>query len=210
VNEQVKTVPAGVSAPASPSYKELRAIDVAKYIEKRGKFSYLSWSWAVDTLLLHDQMAQWEYTWIENKPFVKIGNTAMVFCTVTAFGVSRTAQLPVMDHMNRAIEQPDAFQLNTAMQRCLAKAIALHGIGLYIYAGEDLPPVEAVKVLALGAAEVDTIVKLAAKAGVEPMVIAESYGVSGLEQVPMSQFAEIVDRLQKRALALIAEAEEEK
>jgi hypothetical protein len=47
--------------------------------------------------------------------------------------------MPVMDYKNRAIVQPDAFQVNTAMQRCLVKAIALHGIGLYIYAGEDLP-----------------------------------------------------------------------
>ena len=201
MNEQLNTAPAGDSSPASPSYKELRVIDVNKYVEKRGKFSYLTWSWAVDTLLLADPKAQWEYTWIENKPFVKIGSTAMVFCTVTALGVSRTAQLPVMDHMNRAIEMPDAFQVNTAMQRCLAKAIALHGIGLYIYAGEDLPPVEAVKVLAMGAAEIDTIVKLCSMVGVLPLVIAESYGYSGLEQVPMSYFAEIVDRLQKRALA---------
>ena len=63
----------------------------------------------------------------------------MVFCTVTAFGKRRTAQLPVMDYYNRAIPNPDAYQVNTAMQRCLAKAISLHGIGLYIYAGEDLP-----------------------------------------------------------------------
>jgi hypothetical protein len=47
-----------------------------------------------------------------------------------------------MDHRNKAIPSPDAMQVNTAMQRCLAKAIALHGIGLYIYAGEDLPETE--------------------------------------------------------------------
>jgi hypothetical protein len=63
----------------------------------------------------------------------------MVFCKVTAFGKSRTAQLPVMDFRNRAILNPNAYEVNTAMQRCLAKAISLHGIGLYIYAGEDLP-----------------------------------------------------------------------
>jgi hypothetical protein len=63
----------------------------------------------------------------------------MVFCAVTAFGKTMTAQLPVMDHKNKAIPNPDAFEVNKAMQRCLAKAIALHGIGLYIYAGEDLP-----------------------------------------------------------------------
>jgi hypothetical protein len=63
-----------------------------------------------------------------------------------------TAQLPVMNHRNQAIQNPDAFAVNTAMQRCLAKAIALHGIGLYIYAGEDLPvddtPVDAEEVYA--------------------------------------------------------------
>jgi hypothetical protein len=64
----------------------------------------------------------------------------MVFCTVHAFGVSRTAQLPVMNHRNQPIADPDSFQVNTAMQRALAKAIALHGLGLYIYVGEDLPP----------------------------------------------------------------------
>jgi len=53
-----------------------------------------------------------------------------------------TAQLPVMNNHNKAMPNPDAFAVNTAMQRCLAKAIALHGLGLYIYAGEDLPDEE--------------------------------------------------------------------
>lgn len=63
----------------------------------------------------------------------------MVFCTVRAFGRERTAHLPVMDHKHRAIPNPDAFQINTAMQRALAKAVGLHGLGMYLYAGEDLP-----------------------------------------------------------------------
>ncbi len=50
-----------------------------------------------------------------------------------------------MDHRNKPIPEPDAFQVNTAMQRALVKAIALHGLGLYIYAGEDLPPGEEAK-----------------------------------------------------------------
>jgi hypothetical protein len=66
------------------------------------------------------------------------GETMMVFCTVNAFGKSMTAQLPVMDYRNKAIPNPDAFATNTAMQRCLAKAIALHGLGLSLYVGEDL------------------------------------------------------------------------
>lgn len=115
-------------------YTKLRAIDVSKYVEKKSNLSYLSWAWAADQLLQNDPMATWEYK--EPKMF---GQTMMVFCSVTAFGKTMTAQLPVMDHKNKAIANPDAFDVNKAMMRCLAKAIALHGIGLYIYAGDDLP-----------------------------------------------------------------------
>jgi hypothetical protein len=115
------------------SYIELRKIDVSDKIEKKNNLSYLSWAWAVDTLLIHDQSATWTY----GQP-VMFGDTLMVFCTVTAFGKSMTAQLPVMDYKNKAIPNPDAFAVNTAMQRCLAKAIALHGLGLSLYVGEDL------------------------------------------------------------------------
>jgi hypothetical protein len=70
---------------------------------------------------------------------MQFGDTLMVFCSVTAFGKTMTSQLPVLNHQNKAISNPNAMDVNTAMQRCLAKAIALHGLGLYIYAGEDLP-----------------------------------------------------------------------
>ena len=114
-------------------YLELRKIDVSDKIEKKNNLSYLSWAWAVDTLLQHDPSATWTY----GQP-VMFGETVMVFCTVTAFGKSMTAQLPVMDYRNKAIANPDAFAVNTTMQRCLTKAIALHGLGLSLYAGEDL------------------------------------------------------------------------
>ena len=117
-------------------YKELRKIDVSKYTEKKNNLTYLSWSWAVDQLLLADPKAHWFYP-----EYQRWGNgTVMVFCTVVANDIARTAQLPVMDYRNKPISEPDSFSVNTAMQRCLAKAIALHGIGLYIYNGEDVPP----------------------------------------------------------------------
>lgn len=115
-------------------YTELAKINVNEHTEKKNGLTYLSWAWAVDQLQRLDENATWHYA--EPKQF---GETVMVFCTVKAFGRERTAQLPVMDHRNKAIPNPDAFQVNVAMQRCLAKAIALHGIGLYIYAGEDIP-----------------------------------------------------------------------
>lgn len=134
------------------NFSKLRAVNVSEYIEKKNNLSYLSWVFAVDQLLQRDPAATWDYKFGKEKsfdvdgrliedevPYVRISDTAMVFCTVRAFGVERTAQLPVMDYRNKPIPRPNSFEVNTAMQRCLAKAIALHGLGLYIYAGEDLP-----------------------------------------------------------------------
>jgi Protein of unknown function (DUF1071) len=115
-------------------FEELRGIDVSAHIEKKNGLSYLSWAWAIDQLLLKDPSATWEF----HEP-TKVGETFMVWVSVTAFGKTNRFPLPVMDHRNKAIPNPDAFQLNTAYMRCLAKCIATHGLGLYIYAGEDLP-----------------------------------------------------------------------
>jgi cytochrome P450 len=94
-----------------------------------------------------DPSAEWEFREWDGKPVLFMPDmTAMVHCKVTAFGKAKAVFLPVMDHRNKAIVSPDAFAINTAMQRALVKAIALHGLGLYIYAGEDLPAVEQEKV----------------------------------------------------------------
>lgn len=119
------------------NFENLAAINVSDKIEKKNGLSYLSWAWAVDQLMRADPDANWEYP--EPRMFA---DTMMVFCRVTAFGKTMQSHLPVMDHRNRPIANPDAFAVNTAMQRCLVKAIALHGLGLYIYAGEDLPTQE--------------------------------------------------------------------
>ena len=128
------------SASNSNSFAQMAATNVNEHVEKKNGLSYLSWPWAVDQLLRADPTATWDYRDFNGAPHLTLADgTAMVFCTVTAFGQSRTMQLPVMDHRNRAITNPDAFAVNTAMQRCFVKAVALHGLGLYIYAGEDLP-----------------------------------------------------------------------
>ena len=139
-------------------YKERRQIEGSKSTEKKNGLTYLSWAWAVDQLLLADPKAHWFYP-----EYQRWGNgTVMVFCTVVANDIARTAQLPVMDYRNKAIPEPDAFAINTAMQRCLAKAIALHGLGLYIYNGEDVPP-------DLGAdVTVDVVAKQAPKVAAPP------------------------------------------
>jgi len=115
-------------------FVELAGINVNEHVEKKANLSYLSWAWAVDQLMRADSQANWAF----HEP-VMFGETMMVSCTVTAFGKPMTMHLPVMDHRNQAIKNPDAFQVNKNMMRCLVKAIAVHGLGLYIYAGEDLP-----------------------------------------------------------------------
>jgi hypothetical protein len=115
-------------------YTALAKIDVSKYVEKKQNLSYLSWPFAVDQLMRHDPQANWVF----NEPMM-FGETMMVSCTVTAFGKPITMHLPVMDHRNQAIKNPNAFEVNKNMMRCLVKAIACHGLGIYIYAGEDLP-----------------------------------------------------------------------
>jgi len=119
------------------SFKELREINVNEFTEKKGQLTYLSWTWAVDTLLQNDPMAVWEFP--EPKTY---NDTVMVFCNVTAMGKTMRMQLPVMDNRNNAIVNPDTRKISDASMRCLAKCIACFGIGLYIYAGEDLPTVE--------------------------------------------------------------------
>ncbi len=120
------------------TFSELRKINVNEHIEKKGNLSYLSWAWAVDTLLQNDSSAHWEFA--EPRAF---GETMMVFCTVHAMGKSMTMHLPVMDNKNNAVKNPDARKVSDAMMRCLAKCIACFGIGLYVYAGEDVPHEEA-------------------------------------------------------------------
>lgn len=116
------------------NYVKLAAVDISKEIEKKQNLSYLSWAYAVDKLMRHDPQANWEF----HQPEM-YGETMMISCTVTAFGKPLKMHLPVMDHRNQAIKNPDAFAVNKNMMRCLVKAIACHGLGINVYAGEDLP-----------------------------------------------------------------------
>ena len=122
---------------------ELLKINVNGHLEKKGNLSYLSWAWAWAEVLKVDPGARWTAHEWDNNPVMYLRNgTAMVKVSVEIKGDIKTCLLPVMDNRNRAIVDPDAFAVNTAIMRCLAKAIAMHGLGLYIYAGEDLPEQE--------------------------------------------------------------------
>jgi hypothetical protein len=113
--------------------------NVNDHVEKKNGLSYLSWAWAWAEALKADANAVYKVEMFDCKCYMDINGTAMVFVTVTMFGKAITCQLPVMDYRNKAILNPDAFAVNTAIMRCMTKGLSLHGLGLYIYAGEDLP-----------------------------------------------------------------------
>ena len=119
---------------------ELLKINVNNHTEKKNGLSYLSWAWAWAEVLKIDPQATWEAVEFNGFPanFAPDGS-ALVKVLVSIKGHTKSCWLPVMDHRNKAIKNPDAFAVNTALVRCLTKCISMHGLGLYIYAGEDLP-----------------------------------------------------------------------
>lgn len=106
-----------------------------------GKFAltYLSWAWAWGVLMDHFPESIYEI----HQDRILPDGSVMVSVTLTIKDgdeqFSRFMWLPVMNHLNKAIINPDAMDINKAVMRCLAKAIAMCGLGHYIYAGEDLP-----------------------------------------------------------------------
>lgn len=125
------------------TFKTLSEINVNEKTEKKGKFTYLSWSFAWAELkkvsptatanVYHDENTNMPYFASKAGVIVKVG--------VTVDGLEHINYLPVMDFRNASIppEKVNMMDINKAIQRCTVKAIALHGLGLYIYAGEDLP-----------------------------------------------------------------------
>jgi hypothetical protein len=132
----------GVLVDRKEEINKLLSTNVNSHTEKKGNLTYLSWAWAWAEALKADEDATYKVEMFGDKCYMDINGTAMVFVTVTMFRKSVTCQLPVMDFRNKAILNPDAFAVNTAIMRCMTKALSLHGLGLYIYAGEDLPESE--------------------------------------------------------------------
>ena len=142
-------------------FQTLSAIDVSGKTEKKSNLTYLSWAFAwgelksrypdasykiyeneIDDLLIHGEQA---FPIKRNVNYFTDGRTAWVKVGVTVEGQEHIEMLPVMDHRNKsiALNALDSFAVNKTIQRALTKAIARHGLGLYIYAGEDLPEAQA-------------------------------------------------------------------
>jgi hypothetical protein len=126
-------------------FEVLNAINVNEHTEKKNGLTYLSWAWAWAEVKKHYPDAF--YTIYENKDGLNYhtdGRTCWVKTGVTIEGLEHVEYLPVMDYKNQSIgaDRVTSFDVNKAIQRSLTKAVARHGLGLYIYAGEDLPETE--------------------------------------------------------------------
>ena len=126
-------------------FVELNNINVNDKIEKKNGLSYLSWSYAWGELKkIHPNSTYTIYENAQGWNYHTDGRTCWVKTGVTVNGIEHIEYLPVMDYRNKSIaaNAVTSFDVNKAIQRSLTKACARHGIGLYIYAGEDLPEAE--------------------------------------------------------------------
>ena len=123
-------------------FETLNKIDVGEHIEKKNGLSYVSWAWAWAELKKIYPLAQYKiYETAEGINYFTDGRTCWVKTGVIVEGLEHIEYLPIMDNRNNSIpvEKVTSFDVNKAIQRSLTKAVARHGLGLYVYAGEDLP-----------------------------------------------------------------------
>ncbi len=116
-------------------WETLSPINVNDHTEKKGQFTYLAWTFA--WAAVKEKYPGANYRLLEDVHYPS--GTMEVRCEVTINELTHPMWLPVTDHNNRAIKEPDAFAVNTARMRCLVKCLAMFGLGHYIYAGESLP-----------------------------------------------------------------------
>ena len=205
------------------SFEKLYSIDVSKKIEKKGSLNYLSWTWAWAEFKKVHPNATYEIKKFDNLPYVFDEKTGyMVFTSVTVDELTHDMWLPVMDGYNQAmfniprkvkfksygkekeIVVPAAtmFDINKTIMRCLTKNLAMFGLGLYIYAGEDLPePPEAPEAPELNKnhfsalyAKVDAVGLTTYEA---KQLTKDMFNKTSAKQLTMEEFKKLMNELDK-------------
>lgn len=202
------------------SFARLSAINVNEHIERKGGFAYLSWPFAVAQLRTVDPAATWEVRRFGGLPYLATDAGVFVEVAVTVQGVTLSQIHPVLDGRNRPLLAPTAFDINTSLQRCLVKAIALHGLGLYIYAGEDLPvamdtpaandeapkrqepppwsPDEDGVINTISRSQQTQIHRLVIELGVDMRRMLDYFGVRELADITTEMFPRVIRSLEKK------------
>jgi hypothetical protein len=183
-------------------WHNLSEINVSEHIEKKGNLSYLSWTWAWQTLMDIYPCSHFVF----DEPTIYPDGSVEVHCTVTVTcssdaekSVSRSMWLPVMDNRNNAVINPNARQVSDTKMRCLVKCIAMHGLGIYIYAGEDLPQAEAAELKKpLTEEQVDNLVDLLEASETEYDSFTRHFKINSLSEMTAGQYQNAVSILEKK------------
>ena len=190
-------------------FEILNSINVSDKTEKKGNLTYLSWAWAWGELKKRYPNAT--YKIYENEMgwnYHTDGKTAWVKTGVTVEGIENIEYLPVMDFKNNSIpvEKVTSTDVNKTIQRSLTKAVARHGLGLYIYAGEDLPEAEREEEEAkikqkamekLNKTELSAVRKAIANNGYNEPKICEFFKIEKLEDMTVGQLRQFNEMIEK-------------
>lgn len=200
-------------------FDELYSLNVNENVEKKNGLTYLSWSWAIAEILKkHPDMTYKILRFENNLPYTYDEKTGyMVFTEVTICGITREMWLPVMDGANKAmldheytyevknyktgelIEKKVApatmFDINKTIMRCLTKNFAMFGLGLYIYAGEDLPEEEQTRKIT--EKQIEKIQKLVAEDKINDMLVYYKVSTMKIEDMLYKDAEEVIKRKNK-------------
>ena len=175
------------------TWKTLSAIDCSKHVEKKGNLSYLSWAWAWQTLMEHYP----DSTYTFSDPMTFCGETVEVSVSVSVKGITHTMWLPVMDNRNKSIVNPTSRDISDARMRCLVKCIAMFGLGIYLYAGEDLP--QAVQNAVVSGDQAKEIKGLLAEHGVDVKVFLKHFKATSVDEMLAVHYSKAVAALNAKA-----------
>lgn len=183
----------------------LSAIDVSSFTEKKQNLTYLSWAHAWSVMCQNFPATTYEFT-----ETVQPDGTVMVECQLiirdNEEAMTRLGWLPVMDYRNKAIPNPDAFSINTARMRCLTKTLSLCGLGMSLYAGEDLPMASVLaREEAITDEQCQTLTSLIEATETDLERFCKAYKIGQVSELAQGQFEHAKSTLERKLAKMEAE-----
>lgn len=203
------------------TFETLSSINVNEYTEKKNGLTYLTWSYAWKEFKKVCPDATYEVVKFDGKPYVYDENLGyMCYTTVTVNGLTHEMWLPVMDGANKAmkavpytykvksygkevektVQAATMFDINKTIMRCLVKNLAMFGLGLYIYAGEDLPEAEQPEKPAPYPSRQEMLAEIEKKYPVSSdnrKALIDSFGISKLDDMTDAQVMAVYNKVHK-------------
>ena len=179
-------------------WADLSAINVNEHVQKKVNLSYLSWTWAWSTL-----MSKYPESYYVFEDHSENDGSVMVECVLTIHEgeevATRTMWLPVMDHKNKAIINPNSRDISDTRMRCLVKCLAMFGLGFYIYAGEDIPQAEAEALTQpINKDQVQRLNEMLDYSGTDVAKFLAHYKISSVSELPQSHHEQAYNALSQK------------